>query len=281
MGTPSEPHPLHNLLLRVAYDGTDFYGWQVQPERPTIQGALTAAIAAVCGETTHVCGAGRTDAGVHAEEQATHVKLRSPIPCANVARAINDHLPESIRVLSAQEAPLEFHARRDARSKMYRYRIYRGAVCPPSLARYVFPYPYPLDEAAMTEAARFFEGTWDFRAFASTDASSAEQERSTIRTVFSSRLERQGEELRYTVEGNGFLYHMVRNIVGTLFEVGRHRIEPAAIREVLASGKGLAPGSTAPARGLHLVRVAYRGRGTASAPLDMRKQPGTIEGQAG
>lgn len=257
MSTISEPRPLRNLLLRVAYDGTDFYGWQIQPERPTIQGTLAAAITAVCGETTHVCGAGRTDAGVHAEEQAATVTLRSPIPRANLARAINDHLPESIRVLSAQEVPLDFHARRDARSKMYRYRIYRGAVCPPSFTRYVFPYPYPLDEAAMTEAARFFEGTWDFRPFASKDASSAEEERSTVRTMFSSRLERQGEELRYTVEGSGFLYHMVRNIVGTLFEAGRHRIEPAAIREWLSSGKGPAHGSTAPARGLHLVRVTY------------------------
>ena len=109
----------------------------------------------------------------------------------------------------------------------------------------------------MAEAAHFFVGTWDFRPFASADASSADAERSTVRTVFSSRLERQGEEIRYTVEGNGFLYHMVRNIAGTLFEAGRHRIEPTAIRELLSSGKGPAPGSTAPARGLTLVRVTY------------------------
>ena len=241
MSASNEPRPLRNLLLRVAYDGTDFHGWQIQPELRTIQGTLTAAIAALSGETVNVCGSGRTDAGVHAEEQAANVTLQSPIPCVNLARALNDHLPESIRVLSAQEVPLEFHARGNARSKMYRYRIYRGAICPPTLSRYVFPYPYPLDEAAMAEAARFFVGTWDFRPFASKDASSAEEERSTVRTVFSSRLERQGEELRYTVEGSGFLYHMVRNIVGTLLDVGRHRIEPAAIRELLAAGKGSAP----------------------------------------
>ena len=257
MSESSEPRLLRNLLLRVAYDGTDFHGWQIQPDLRTIQGALTAAIAALCGETVHVCGSGRTDAGVHAEEQAANVTLQSPIPCVNLARALNDHLPESIRVLLAQEVPLEFHALRNARSKMYRYRIYRGAACAPSLTRYVFPYPYPLDEAAMAEAARFFVGTWDFRPFAAKDASSAEEERSTVRTVFSSRLARQGGELRYTVEGSGLLYHMVRNIVGTLLDVGRHRIEPAAIRELLASGKGAAPGSTAPARGLTLVRVAY------------------------
>jgi len=257
MTTSGEPRPLRNLLLRIAYDGTDFHGWQVQPQLATIQGTLAAAFAELFGETVHVCGAGRTDAGVHAEEQAANVLLCAPIPCANLARALNDHLPESIRVLSAQEAPLEFHARRDARSKIYRYRMYRGGVCPPVLSRFVYPFPYPLDEASMEEAARLFEGTWDFRPFASADPSGAQQEKTSIRTIFSSRLERQNEELRYTVEGSGFLYHMVRNMTGALIEVGRRRAEPSAIRELLASGQGIAPGSTAPARGLAMVRVNY------------------------
>lgn len=255
--SPELRSPPRNVLLRVAYDGTDFHGWQVQPERATIQGALAGAFAELCGETVHVCGAGRTDAGVHAEEQAANVQLETPIPLENLARALNGHLPQSIRVLSAQEVPLEFHARRDARSKVYRYRMYRGVVCPPSLARYVFPFPYPLDEASMKEAASLFDGTWDFRPFASADASNAREEKTSIRTVFSSRLERQDEDLRYAVEGSGFLYHMVRNMVGALIEVGRRRIEPAAIRELLVSGKGSCPGSTAPARGLTLVCVNY------------------------
>lgn len=257
MSLSSERHSLRNLLLRIAYDGTDFHGWQVQPQRTTIQGTLAAAFKELCGETVQVCGAGRTDAGVHAEEQAANVRLQAPIPCENLVRALNDHLPESIRILSVQEAPLEFHARRDARSKIYRYRMYRGSVCPPRLARYVFPFRYPLDETSMKEAARLYEGTWDFRPFASADASNAREEKNTIRTVFSSRLERQNEELRYTVEGSGFLYHMVRNMVGALIEIGRKRVEPAAIRELLASGKGPCPGSTAAARGLTLVRVNY------------------------
>ena len=257
MRTSHELRPLRNVLLRIAYDGTDFHGWQVQPDRATIQGTIAAAFAELFGETVHICGAGRTDAGVHAEEQAANVQFETPIPLQNLARALNDHLPESIRVRSAQEVPLEFHARRNARSKIYRYRIYRGAVCPPSLARYVFPFPYPLDEASMIEAARVFEGTWDFRPFASADASNAAEEKITVRTIFSSRLERQNEELRYTVEGSGFLYHMVRNLTGALIEVGRRRNEPAAIRELLVSGKGSCPGSTAPARGLTLVRVNY------------------------
>ena len=276
MSAPQESQLPRNLLLRIAYDGTDYFGWQIQPQRPTIQGALTEAIREVCGETVNVCGAGRTDAGVHAEEQAASVKLRSPIPCPNLVRALNDHLPESIRVLSAQEALLEFHARRDARSKTYRYRIYRGAICPPGLSRTVFPFPYPLDEAAMAQAARCFEGTWDFRSFASRDAS--EPPKSAVRTIFSSRLERQGEELIYTVEGNGFLYHMVRNIAGTLWMAGRHRIEPAAIRELLASDRRSAAGPTLPGRGLSLVRVSYTDPDTDPLALDMPPHPGKIEG---
>ena len=256
-GTSAEPRPARNLLLRIAYDGTDFHGWQIQPRHATIQGTLTAALSELCGETVHVTGAGRTDAGVHAEEQAAHVLLPNPIPCPNLVRALNDHLPESIRVLAAQEVSPEFHARRDARSKVYRYRIYRGAVCPPSVARYVFPFPYPLDEAAMAQAAGLFEGTWDFRPFASEDPGEGQKEKSTVRTVFSSRIERQSEELRYTVEGSGFLYHMVRIMTGTLIEIGRHRVEAAAIRELLSTGTGTAPGSVAPARGLTLVRVNY------------------------
>jgi len=252
-----ESKPVRNLLLRVAYDGTDFHGWQIQPLEATIQGILSKTLAALCGEAVHLHGAGRTDAGVHAEEQAANVHIASPIPCPNLVRALNDHLPESIRVLAVQEVPEEFHARRDARSKIYRYRIYRGAVCPPSLARYVLPFPYPLDEAAMAEAAGVFEGTWNFRPFASEDPSAAMEEKSAIRTVFSSRLERQGEELRYTVEGSGFLYHMVRIMTGTLLEIGRQRTTAAVIRNLLSSGSGSAPGSTAPARGLTLVRVNY------------------------
>ena len=248
--------PVRNLLLRVAYDGTDFHGWQIQPVEATIQGTLAKALGELCGEVVHLNGAGRTDAGVHADEQAANVHIAIPIPCSNLVRALNDHLPDSIRVLSVQEVPEEFHARRDARSKIYRYRIYRGVICPPSLARYVLPFPYPLDEAAMAAAARLFEGTWDFRPFASEDPSGT-NEKSTIRTVFRSRLERQGEELHYTVEGSGFLYHMVRIMTGTLIEIGRHRTTAGVIQDLLASGTGSAPGSTAPARGLTLVRVNY------------------------
>lgn len=257
MSEASDPVRLRNVLLRLAYDGTDFYGWQIQPQRPTIQGTLTEALRRITGESVLVCGAGRTDAGVHACGQAAHVRLGSPIPCSNLVEALNDHLPESVRVLSAVEAPLDFHARRDARSKTYRYRIFRGEVCPPWLSRYVYPFPPPLDEEAMRAAAREWEGTRDFRSFASADENAKQKEKSYVRTIFSSVLEGVGEELIYTVEGNGFLHHMVRNMVGTLLLVGRGRVASGAIPAILAAQDRSAAGPTAPARGLHLVRVEY------------------------
>jgi tRNA pseudouridine38-40 synthase len=258
-GSPAGPR--RNLLLRVSYDGADFSGWQIQPERLTIQGVLTEALASITGEPVHLHGSGRTDAGVHAVAQAASVVLASPIPCANLVQAMNDRIPESIRVLSVQEVGEDFHARRNARSKIYRYRIYREKPCPPWLARYVYPFPYPLDEDSMRRAAREFQGTRDFRSFASTDgtsrASDLEEEKSTVRTIYTSVLERQGEELIYTVVGSGFLNHMVRNIVGTLIEVGRENIPEQGIAAILAACDRSAAGPTAPARGLHLVRVNY------------------------
>ncbi|MBI3894799.1 MAG: tRNA pseudouridine(38-40) synthase TruA [Acidobacteria bacterium] len=257
MNQSDDQNPLRNLLLRVAYDGTDFYGWQIQPLRPTIQGTLTSAIKKVCGEQVQVHGAGRTDAGVHACGQAANVKLASRIPCSNLMKAVNDHLPESIRILSVQEVPLHFHARHDVHSKIYCYRMFREKICLPRLSRFVFPFPYPLDEAAMQEGARDYAGTWDFRSFASADRSQDSEEKSYVRTIFSSLLERRGDELVYTVEGNGFLHHMVRNLMGTLILVGRKQISSDAIRKILAVRQRSAAGPTVPARGLHLLSVNY------------------------
>ena len=258
------PAGSRNFLLRLAYDGTDFSGWQIQPDRPTIQGCLREALQALCREPVQVAGAGRTDAGVHACDQAATVCLRAPIPCQHLAPALNDRLPESIRVISAREVDLEFHARRDALSKTYRYRLFRGPICPPWLARYVYPFPYLLDEEAMQEAAQHFAGTHDFRSLASADAAGRRQQASAVRTVFHSACIRQGDELVYTVQGNGFLYHMVRNLVGTLLEVGRRQILGQAIPEILASGQRTAGGPTAPARGLHLLQVVYPGEHSAA-----------------
>ena len=257
MNPSDENRPIRNLLLRIAYDGTDFFGWQIQPGRPTIQGTRAAALETNCKETVAVCGSGRTDAGVHACAQAANVKLHSPIPCQNLVKALNRLLPESIRILSAQPVRSDFHARHDATSKIYRYRIFRGEMCPPWLSRYVLPYPYPLDEAAIASASRHFQGTLDFASFAAADEDDDAVEKSHVRTVFSSELSREGEELIYTIQGNGFLRHMVRNIVGTLIDVGRGRIGAEEIPAIIAVGSRSAAGPTAPARGLHLVSVFY------------------------
>ncbi len=257
MSSTGPESPPRNLLLRIAYDGTGFFGWQVQPEKATIQGTLAEALEKICGEKAEVCGSGRTDAGVHALGQAANVRLRSPIPCENLVRALNRVLPDSIRILSAEPVPEDFHARHDATSKVYRYRIFRGAICPPSLCRFVLPYPYPLDEAAMMKAASCFEGTHDFRSFAASDSDEGAEEKSCVRTVFSSSLVGEGEELVYAIEGSGFLHHMVRNIVGTLIEVGRRRTAAERIPGIIAACQRSAAGPTAPGRGLHLVSVTY------------------------
>ena len=257
MQRSDHPDTRRNILIKLAYDGTDFCGWQIQPRQATIQGLLTAALKDICREPITVCGAGRTDAGVHAEEQAANVKLAAPIPCPSLVKALNDHLPGSIRVFSAQEVGEAFHARRDALSKTYRYRIFRGAVCPPQLCRYVHHFPYPLQEEAMQAATKYFEGRQDFRSFTSADGNKSQEEKSSIREIFRSELHRQAEELSYTVEGSGFLYHMVRNMMGTLLEVGRGRIPPERILGILSACRRSAAGPTAPARGLHLIRVAY------------------------
>src|SRR5690349_462884 len=157
---------MRNLKITLAYDGTDFCGWQVQPDAPSIQGAVASAIGRVTGEKVLPQGSGRTDAGVHALAQVATFPLESSIPADNMVKALNGVLPTAIRITQATEAPAEFHARKSAQAKTYRYRMFRGEVCPPFLARYVWHYPYPLDEAGMAEAAVFVAGEHDFTSFA-------------------------------------------------------------------------------------------------------------------
>ncbi|MDE3195431.1 MAG: tRNA pseudouridine(38-40) synthase TruA [Acidobacteriota bacterium] len=236
------------IRIAVAYDGTEFHGWQVQPSLPTIQGTLEAIVGGIEGKPVHVEGSGRTDAGVHAMAQIAAFHLDNPIPADNLRRAVNRLLPPAIRVLEAAEVAAAFHPRFDAAAKTYRYTIFRGEICPPFQWRYVYHHPYPLDEARMIESARVFEGEHDFTAYAASDDRDAEG-KSKVRTIFESRLERHGDLLVYTVRGSGFLKHMVRNIVGTLIEIGRGNI-----------GAGALPrksGPTAPAKGLTLLSVEY------------------------
>jgi tRNA pseudouridine38-40 synthase len=244
------------IRVHVAYDGTDFHGWQVQPGLLTIQGTLENVISAIEGRSVHVTASGRTDAGVHALEQVAAFTLSNPIPVDNLRKAINRLLPPSIRILHVCEAAPEFHPRYHAIAKTYEYRIWRAESCPPWEWRYLHHHPYPLQEEAMTAAALVLEGEHDFSAFAAADERD-ELGLSKVRTIYSSRIERLGELLLYRVRGSGFLKHMVRNIVGTLLEAGKGNLTEQGLRQILESGdRGLA-GPTAPAKGLFLISVEY------------------------
>lgn len=236
------------IRITVAYDGTEFHGWQVQPGLATIQGVLEEIVGGIEGRPVHVAGSGRTDAGVHARAQVAAFTIENPIPVDNLRRAVNRLLPPAIRVLAAAEIHPDFHPRFDAVSKTYRYALYREEICPPFEWRYVHHYPYPLDEAAMMAAARVFAGEHDFSAFAAADERYAPGQ-SQIRTVFASDLVREGDRMVYAVRGSGFLKHMVRNLVGTLLEVGRGNMSASSIPAK--------SGPTAPAKGLTLVSVEY------------------------
>jgi len=248
-----------NLKLTLAYDGQDFAGWQIQPDRATIQGTLVSAIEHLTGESRLPQGSGRTDAGVHALAQVATVNLDSPIPAANLRKALNDLLPPSIRVLDVEEVAADFHARHSARAKTYRYRIYRGEICPPFLTRYVYHHPYPLDEERMMAAAGVVAGKHDFTSFAAVDPEDRKDalELDSVRTIYSSEWEREGHELIYTVRGNGFLHHMVRNLVGAFLMVGKGALSAPDLERILEKRDRSAAPATAPASGLVLVSVEY------------------------
>ena len=324
MNDLNEPGPApQNWKLTLAYDGTDFHGWQVQPGNPTIQGELQAALGRVTGESPLPQGSGRTDAGVHALAQVASFILQARIPPENLLRALNRTLPPSIRVLETKIVQDTFHARHSAVAKTYEYRIFQDAICPPTLARYVLACSWPMDVQAMQTSAKLFEGKHDFLSFAATDPdvnartvkitngpllkkgaslkghdfsraindleyapalaaegcssqdpsetiplSTASTEdwplisQTAIRTIFSSTWEQRQTEsgplLIYRVRGSGFLHHMVRNLVGTMLDVGRGRIRPSAISTILAARSRAAAGPTAPARGLFLHSVEYK-----------------------
>lgn len=247
---------LRRIRFHVAYDGTDFHGWQVQPGLPTVQGTLEEVISFIEGQPVHVAASGRTDAGVHALAQVAAITIANSIPVENLRRAANRLLPPSIRMFDVLETAADFHPRFDAVRKTYEYRLFRDEIVPPFGRQYVYHHPYPLDEAAMTEAAPLLEGEHDFTAFAAADEKD-EAGASKVRHIFRSSLCREGSLLIYRVTGSGFLKHMVRNIVGVLLEVGKRNIELSGLRARLEPGCGIRPGPTAAARGLCLVSVEY------------------------
>jgi tRNA pseudouridine38-40 synthase len=250
---------MRNLKLILSYDGSEFSGWQVQPDAVTVQGTLASAIGRITGEKVLPQGSGRTDAGVHALAQVVTFVTESQVPAANFVKALNDVLPASVRVLRVEEAAADFHARHSARRKTYRYRIYREAICPPFLARYVWHYPFPLDEPAMVRAAGLVEGEHDFTSFAAVDPERGRDGApvSNTRRIFASGWQRLEDEFVYTVKGSGFLHHMVRNLVGTFILVGKRTLQTDDVTRILGARNRSAAGATAPASGLYLVNVEY------------------------
>jgi tRNA pseudouridine38-40 synthase len=269
MNEISSSAALQTWKLVIAYDGTDYKGWQVQPGERTIQGEVQSALGRIVGEAPLPQGSGRTDAGVHALAQVASFELATRIPEPNLLRALNGTLPPAIRILEARTVRSTFHARHSSHAKTYEYRIFRGACCPPFLARYVYASRWPMDLEAMNRAAQLFVGTQDFVSFAASDPdlnarANAEQNNApniTVKTIFSSLWSEEpsmeGPLLLYRVRGSGFLHHMVRNLVGTMLDVGRGRIAPEAIPEIIAARSRSASGPTAPARGLFLHSVEY------------------------
>ena len=248
--------------LVLAYDGTEFHGWQVQPDRITVQGELRDALTRVTGEEVLPQGSGRTDAGVHALGQVASFALAAPIPEANLARALNRTLPASIRVLSAARVQPNFHARHSAQAKTYEYRIFRGEICPPWQARYVYALNAPLDVHAMQRAAERVCGEHDFTSFAASDPDRLQRDehaaaRGNVRSIHASQWMQELPLLVYRVRADGFLHHMVRNLVGTFLEVGRGNLKDTDIPAILAAYSRERAGPTAPARGLFLVNVDY------------------------
>ena len=267
---------MHNLKLTIAYDGTDFRGWQIQQGQPTIQGRLTEAVRQLTQDSVTLHGAGRTDAGVHAWGQVVSFKTHSALAPQELQRGCNALLPPSIRVRDAEEVGPDFHARYAALAKTYTYSICRGAVVPPFRWRYVLHVPQELDFAAMAEAARCFEGERDFTSFAaSTGSEEDDRDRTMVRSIFRSELidlsssappapldsicasEACFEEWVYLVRGTSFLRYMVRKIIGTILHVGRGRIAASDIPGLLEKRDRRCSGPTAPPHGLCLQSIEY------------------------
>jgi tRNA pseudouridine38-40 synthase len=244
--------------LIIAYDGTDFHGWQIQANKPTIQGEIVGVLRRVTQEHILLHGAGRTDAGVHALGQVGSFKTQSALSAQEFQRALNALLPPTIRIVAAEEVGPDFNARWSARGKIYRYRIYRGRVVPPMVWRYVLHYPFPLDEDAMCDAAARFVGMHDFASFAaSTGTEDDDRERSTEREIFSTEVVHSpdNQELVFTVNGRSFLRYMVRKMVGTLLDVGRGKLTPADIDQLYELKDRSKSGPTVPPQGLVMVAV--------------------------
>jgi tRNA pseudouridine38-40 synthase len=244
---------VRTIKLTVQYDGSRYHGWQIQPGRRTIQGELVEAVSGLVGTRTHVHGASRTDAGVSALGQVALFEVDSPIPTENFPKAINDRLPRDIVIAAAEEAPPNFDLMGGVTNKLYRYTIFTGRYRPILQLDRCWHIPKKLDASAMNQAAQWLVGTKDFKSF----AAAKDRRDQTVRTIFRCEVTAEDKWIYVDVEGDGFLYNMVRNIVGTLVDIGVGRWEPEKIDKILEAKDRTAAGRLAPAQGLCLMWIKY------------------------
>ena len=244
---------VRNIKLTIHYDGTAYHGWQVQPGVDTVGGKVQQAIETLTDQSVKVNGSSRTDAGVHALGQVANIRIDSPVPTANLVKALTDRLPDDIAVTEAVDVPDTFDAISDTKSKLYRYSIYTAPVRSVMDIRYCWHRPGKLDADAMAAAARLLIGKHDFKSL----AGAADDRENSIRTITHCSVVAEENRISIEVAADGFLYNMVRNIVGTLVEVGRGRWTPEKITEILKARDRAAAGPIAPASGLCLMRIDY------------------------
>jgi len=242
---------MQNYKIILSYDGTEFHGWQRQPDKKTIQGTLEDSLAKITQKKINVIGAGRTDADVHARAQVANFKANLRMDDDELLRALNSLLPQDIRISSLVRTAPDFHARKMARSKIYQYRILHSPKISPFIVRYVLHWPSALNVNLMKKAAPLFIREADFTAF------SSNRLLDPIRTITRSEIKKTGDEIIYTVEANGFLRYMVRTIVGTLLEAGKGKLSPEQIEDLFRKNKRSLASPTAPAKGLCLIEVNY------------------------
>jgi tRNA pseudouridine38-40 synthase len=240
-----------NYRITLCYDGTDYFGWQRQPDKKTIQGSLEKALTQITRKNPPVIGAGRTDAGVHALAQVAHFKTETDLSEEELLKAFNSLLPKDIRILSLQKVDRNFHSRKMAVSKLYQYRINNTPNINPFNLRYVLYWSSPLDTDQMKTAARLFVREEDFTPF------SSNRHLHPVRRVLHSEIHKKGNEIIYQVEANGFLRYMVRTMVGTLLEIGKGKWPPGIIDDLFRGNKRSLASPTAPAQGLSLIKVNY------------------------
>lgn len=241
------------VRLIVAYDGTNYHGWQIQKNAVSVEEVLTKALSELLNEEIELAGASRTDTGVHAQGNVVVFDTDTRIPVEKIAIAVNQRLPEDIRVMCSEEVSADFHPRFCVSKKMYEYSITNAKIQLPTKRLYSYFVYIPLDVEKMKETAKYFLGEHDFAGF----CSAGSQVKTTVRTIYDLQVMQDGEDIRIRITGNGFLYNMVRIIAGTLVEVGMGRREPETVRQAIEQADRKLAGPTAPPNGLTLVRIEY------------------------